>query len=347
MNKKFTKVFSLLLAAMLLLTACGGAKTTTATDSEDKIYCEERGLIFNIPMKYQDMGLYPFVATENSKGYKNIQVLYIGTEALQYGNEADDLAPIDENNEKRAELYQKFWDLSRCMMEVVMVEEDEYNQAMANGGKAEDFTAFTPAEYYKSNDGYAYIIATPELSTDGLNEEDAKTYKTLLEYMPTVKKNMQFTAVGVPVRTTTGGDTMPDFKTVDLNGNEVTKDVFQSKMLTVVNFWGTSCGPCIQEMPELEALAQKYADKVQFLGIVTDIMDTEDAKHIEHANLIIEKSGVTYPNLIPNETFKGTLQGIYGTPTTIFVDPTGNIIGEPIVGQDVPAVEAFIQSVIR
>lgn len=348
MNKKFTKVLSLLLAAMLLLTACGGAKTTTAaTDSEALINRKERGVIFNIPTEYQDMGVFPYAPAENSKGYKNVEVWFIGTEAQQYAQEADDLVAIDENKPKLRELYQKFADLTRTVMEVVMVEEDVYNQAVANGAKAEDFTEYTPAEYYKTNDGYAYIIATPNNGAEGLNEQDAKTYKTVLEYVPTIQKNLQLVNVEVPVETTTVGDTMPDFKTVDLNGNEVTKDVFQNKLLTVVNFWGTACGPCIQEMPELEALAQKYADKVQFLGIVTDIMDTEDAKHIEHAKIIIEKSGVTYPNLIPNETFKGTLQGIYGTPTTIFVDPTGNIIGEPIVGADVPAVEAFIQSVIR
>lgn len=100
-------------------------------------------------------------------------------------------------------------------------------------------------------------------------------------------------------------------------------------------------------MPELEALYQKYSDKVQFLGIVGDIQGTDDTKHLELARTIVEKAGVTFPSLIPNESFKGQLQGIIGFPTTIFVDMDGNIIGEPIVGSNVAATEEFIQSVIQ
>lgn len=345
MNKKMTRVFALLLAAMLLLTACGGAKTTT--DPEAQLAVKERGVIFNVPKNYQDMGVSTYIPGENEKGYKNITLNYFGTESMQYITELTDMEATEENQEERSELYQKFWDLSRCLMEVVMVEEDDYNQAVANGAKAEDFTDYAPAEYYKTNDGYAYVIATPNQSADGLNEQDAKNYQSVLEYLPTIKKDLQLTAVDLSSETTTVGDTMPDFKTVDLEGNEVTKEFFKNKQLTVVNFWGTFCGPCISEMPELEELYQKYSDKVQFLGIVGDIQGTDDTKHIELAKTIIEKAGVTFPSLIPNDTFKGQLQGIIGFPTTIFVDMEGNIIGEPIVGSDVPRTEEFIQSVIR
>lgn len=344
MNKKLTKAFALLLAAVLLLSACGGAKTA---DPETQLAVKERGVIFEVPKNYQDMGVSTFLPTENAKGYKNITLNYFGTEAMQNLTELTELESTEENKAKAAELYQRFLDTSRCLMEVVIVEEADYNQAVAGGAKAEDFTVYTPAEYYKTSGGYAYIIATPDEGAEGLNEQDAKDYATCLAYVPTIKKNLQLTAVDLSGETTTVGDTMPDFKTVDLNGNEVTSEIFQNKQLTVVNFWGTFCNPCIQEMPELEALYQKYSDKVQFLGIVGDIQGTDDTKHLELAKTIMEKAGVTFPSLIPNDTFKGQLQGIIGFPTTIFVDPAGNIIGEPIVGSDVPRTEEFIQSVIR
>ena len=41
------------------------------------------------------------------------------------------------------------------------------------------------------------------------------------------------------------------FSTTDLEGNTVTNDIFSQADLTVVNFWGTFCNPCINEMPEL------------------------------------------------------------------------------------------------
>lgn len=345
MNKKVTKVFPLMLAATLLLSACGGASAKTDPDSQ--LAVKERGVIFEVPKEYQDMGVETYLPAENEKGYKDIILYYYSSEARQSMEDLSNLEDLEENREEAQALYQNFWDTSRCLMEVVIVEEDDYNQAVAAGAKAEDFTDYTPAEYYKTSGGYAYIVATPDLGSDGLNEQDAKDYKTILEYVPTIRKNLQLTAVDLSSETTTVGDTMPDFKTVDLNGNEVTSEFFQGAQLTVVNFWGTFCNPCIAEMPELEALYEKYGDKVQFLGIVGDIQGTDDTKHLELARTIVEKAGVTFPSLIPNESFKGQLQGIIGFPTTIFVDMSGNIIGEPIVGSNIPATEDFIQSVIK
>ena len=125
---------------------------------------------------------------------------------------------------------------------------------------------------------------------------------------------------------------------------ELTNDIFTKKDLTVVNLWGTFCGPCIEEMSELAQLSEKYADTVQFIGIVGDVDGPNDTKHLELAKTITDKSEVTYPNLIVSDDFKDLLSGIIGYPTTIFVDNAGNIIGDPIVGSDVPLTEKRIQN---
>ena len=46
----------------------------------------------------------------------------------------------------------------------------------------------------------------------------------------------------------------------------------------MINVWGTDCGPCIQEMPDLAALHEAYADKgVQVVGLVSDALGMEAA----------------------------------------------------------------------
>ena len=122
------------------------------------------------------------------------------------------------------------------------------------------------------------------------------------------------------------------------------KDAFE---LTVVNVWGTFCDPCIEEMPDLQALSEKYEGKVQLIGIVGDINGIEDTEHVEAAKEITEQAGVKFTNLVLSEDLYDFMSGIVGFPTTIFVDKDGTIIGDPIVGSNVPATDDYIASVLN
>ena len=64
---------------------------------------------------------------------------------------------------------------------------------------------------------------------------------------------------------------MPAFTAKDLQGNEVTEEIFAGKDLTVLNIWGTFCPPCIREMPELGEWARAMPENVQLIGLITDI----------------------------------------------------------------------------
>lgn len=143
------------------------------------------------------------------------------------------------------------------------------------------------------------------------------------------------------------GEAMPEFVTYDIMGNEVTNDVFKDAELTVVNVWGTFCGPCIEEMPDLQALSEKYAGKVQFIGIVGDVNGIEDTEHVEAAKEITEQAGVKFTNLVLSADFNEFMSGIVGFPTTIFVDKDGNILGDPIVGSNIPATDEFIAGALN
>ena len=104
--------------------------------------------------------------------------------------------------------------------------------------------------------------------------------------------------------------------------------------VTVVNYWFSTCKPCVGELSELEALNKKLAEKGgQVVGINTFTLDG-DKTAISEAKDILSKKGVTYKNIWfdSNSDAGKFTSGIFSYPTTYVVDKNGNIVGEPIVG---------------
>lgn len=97
------------------------------------------------------------------------------------------------------------------------------------------------------------------------------------------------------------GAKMPSFTATDLNGNTVTESIFSEKDLTVVNIWGTFCGPCVGEMPELGTWAQEMPDNVQLIGLVIDVAGEEDTEHRDLAVSIMEKAGADFTQIKERE----------------------------------------------
>ncbi|MFR9075298.1 MAG: TlpA family protein disulfide reductase [Dorea formicigenerans] len=124
------------------------------------------------------------------------------------------------------------------------------------------------------------------------------------------------------------------FSTTDLEGNTVTNDIFSQADLTVVNFWGTFCNPCIDEMPELAKWNEEMTDNVQMLGAIVDV-ETVDSDEYALAQQIVEKTGVTYENVIAPGAFDQFINKLAGVPTTVFIDKNGKVVGEAIVGAKV------------
>ena len=127
----------------------------------------------------------------------------------------------------------------------------------------------------------------------------------------------------------------------------VDSSIFGEKDLTVLNVWGTFCGPCIQEMPELGEWQRSLPDNVQIIGLVADVAGKEDADHIELANTILDKTNAHFTNIIPNNDFAELLSGVVGVPTTFFINKEGKIVGKPIVGAQVPKYKAFVEEYLK
>ena len=142
-------------------------------------------------------------------------------------------------------------------------------------------------------------------------------------------------------RTTAEDGSSVVFETVDLAGNPVNSaELFSRYDLTVLNMWGTFCGPCIQEMPGLERLSREMQERnIAIVGVVTDINGPSDSAVIADAEDIIAQTGVTYLNLIPWDGINETLPSTF-VPTTYFIDPQGHVVGEAAVGAQSPGAYA-------
>ena len=127
----------------------------------------------------------------------------------------------------------------------------------------------------------------------------------------------------------------PAFEGKDLDGNTVKSDeLFSGNTVTVVNFWFTTCNPCVGELAELDALNKELAEKGgSLIGVNTFTLDGDKAA-ISEAKDVLAKKGATYQNVYfdsDGEAGKFTTN-IFAYPTTYVVDRSGNIVGEPIVG---------------
>lgn len=118
------------------------------------------------------------------------------------------------------------------------------------------------------------------------------------------------------------------FKTKDLNGKEVTSDIFSKNKLTMINIWATWCGPCVEEMPDIAKLYKDLPKETNIISICTDAGDDKQA--LDFAKDVMKKSKAEFKTLIPDETLKKNLTNdIQALPTTIFVDSEGKVIGTP------------------
>ena len=131
------------------------------------------------------------------------------------------------------------------------------------------------------------------------------------------------------------GQKFPAFEGKDLEGNEVTsEELFSGNAVTVVNFWFTTCNPCVGELAELDGLNQELAQKGgALIGVNAFTLDGDEGA-ISEAKDILTKKGVTYQNVyFPSDSEAGKFTAnIFAYPTTYVVDRSGNIVGDPIVG---------------
>ena len=127
----------------------------------------------------------------------------------------------------------------------------------------------------------------------------------------------------------------PAFEGKDLDGNTVkSSDLFSGNAVTVVNFWFTTCGPCVGELGDLDALNKELSGKGgALIGINAFTLDGNEAA-ISEAKDVLAQSGATYQNVYFDSGSEAGkfVESIYAYPTTYVVNRSGRIVGDPIVG---------------
>lgn len=187
-----------------------------------------------------------------------------------------------------------------------------------------------------SSDGkFKYYLSTNSEAEKDLTDEIENIKTTLGEMTPFNGQS----AFEQPQTATSDADNVGTFETTDIDGNTYTEKVFSDYDLTLVNAFTTWCSPCVNEMPELEKLYQEMKDQgVGVVGMVLDSVSedgTPDDSIVQKAQLLKEKTGVTYPLLIPDKGFlNGRISGLQSFPESFFVDKDGNIVGDPIMGSN-------------
>lgn len=143
-----------------------------------------------------------------------------------------------------------------------------------------------------------------------------------------------------------------EFWTLNLNGEEVTQEIFSDSKLNMINVWATYCSPCLYEMPALAELHEEYASQgVNIIGLVTDIDFTDQqafSKSIQTANYVVRETGADYVHMIPSEDlYNLRLKDVQVVPETFFVDSKGTIVGETHYGaRDKEAWKSIIDSTL-
>ena len=199
-----------------------------------------------------------------------------------------------------------------------------------------------------------FLLATLESAKDKFTAQEQETLKTGAEQIKQIEdklaalerefpgcgstpgqgESVDAQSAGMTAKAE-GAEKFPSFNGKDLDGNDVNSDeLFSNNTVTVVNFWFTTCKPCVGELGELEALNQKLAEKGgAVVGINSFTLDG-DKTAISETKSILEKKGVSYKNVwFGSDSEAGEFTSkLYSYPTTCVVDSNGNIVGEPIVG---------------
>ncbi len=145
-------------------------------------------------------------------------------------------------------------------------------------------------------------------------------------------------------------EAFPRFTATDLEGKSVNDGIFRKNTVTVVNFWFSTCQPCLSEIPDLDALDKELREKGgSVIGINADTLDN-NTKMIKKAQEILKKKGAQYTNItFSSKSQLGKLvSSLTAYPTTYVVDSSGNIVGSPILGSINSAkMKAKLDSLIK
>ena len=236
---------------------------------------------------------------------------------------AQEPANADEAAELYAKLMQKENDIlssDSALWEKVFLAANKDTPMIEDGGNYGDF-----------------LLKTIEGAKDEFTADELKTLKAGAQQIKEIEAKLESLEKEFPGCGSTPSEAtkFPSFTGKDLDGNDVSSDeLFSKNKVTVMNFWFTTCKPCVGELGDLENLNKELAEKGgQVVGVNSFTLDG-NKDEIADAKDVLSKKGVTYKNIwfkSDSEAGKFT-SNLFSFPTTYVIDQNGNIVGDPIVG---------------
>lgn len=340
---KFAKAKHIALGflCIMMLGGCAGGNgdgaETTQTAQTAAFHPADFGMPWSEALEYQYLGL-------NLKLPESMRAAMESKDLMMYGDEmvTDDETAIEyaqlywsylNDEQKEAELTDYDQELTQWMNDiqrvgVIGVYHKDLIDTLDEITKCDQHT-----ELAVSPDGnYYYYLSLSSAAAEEWKEMVQQVECTISEMVP---YQAGASAFAVPRVET---DHVGNFSTTDIYGNPVDQDIFKEYDLTLVNLFTTWCSPCVKELPELEKLRNDLGEAYN-INVVGVVMDTVDENYnaieetAEKAKLLAEKTGLTFPVLIPESTaMNGRLIGVDSFPETFFVDKNGNIVGESYLG---------------
>lgn len=141
--------------------------------------------------------------------------------------------------------------------------------------------------------------------------------------------------------TETSVDALTSFTCETIDGGTFTEADFANKDLTVINFWMTTCQPCIREIPQLEKIKNSLPDNVQMV-----LVSLDDSYYIDDVREIIEQTGFSGTVMMCGDKDMEDLgKTLLYVPTTLFFDSQGNRVGSTMVGSPENIEESYTTTI--
>lgn len=289
----------------------------------DEMELSSFGLVLDTPSE----GMDNVVMTEKDTGtsaYMDVAIFYFNSEALipaltartlaMMSNDADQMRQADEAYREQFMLH------AQELYDILIVDTARMDDV------AEELTG---AALIGVNSTHTYYLASmPE--NPSLAEEDKPLLEEAREAAGKIAATIRITEIEQEDFSAASVD-LSGISTADMEGNPVDASIFARAELTVLNVWDTTCNPCVAEMPALADWADELPENVQLVGLILDVTGP-DSRSFESAKIILDKSGVTFVNLLYNDTLQELVYSIIGTPTTFFLDGNGRSVAEPVIG---------------
>lgn len=356
MNGFFTKTFVIFFAAFILLIAAG------CNGNQNGMRLDEVGVFLPLDESYKDKGIEINQIGSGMTHFPCAMITFSDEAEIDKifnaaGDEWNSLSEEEEQNDFLNKLYADLAVHQKLLAQILVIPDAEYEELLDPANENADI--IKGFNILGKKFGNTYLYDLPENNSEGMSDEERALFEECSAAVTKAVKQAKMIEIKT-VETDEEDADLPaagdqgysasvikhnlDFETSDLDGNTITKEFFSRKRLTVVNVWGTFCGPCIKEMPELAEWSKSMDSDVQLLGIVCDVTSENDIDGVQEAKDILTSAGADFTNILASESVSDFIAGIQYVPTTFLVDSYGNVVSEMIVGADVEKYKTAVDS---